>query len=192
MDRAGVDQTTLAKRLKISRPAVGQWLKGKTAPAGMRVEGVALALGTTASFLLEEEGGAGSPAAPPPVVGYVNGDEVVLLFKEMVDSEQRDTVALSVRGAGMLPTFWDGDLIVFARDRDYTASQFLYQECVLRLEDGSAYVKVVFPGRSPETFTLFGNGSPPMVDAQVRWAAPVLIVDRTGRGVSPWQGARTP
>jgi transcriptional regulator with XRE-family HTH domain len=54
MERQGVSQSELARRLEIRSQAVNQWLSGDTTPSGKRLQEIAGALGIRLAELLSE------------------------------------------------------------------------------------------------------------------------------------------
>ena len=86
MDRAGVSQSELGRRLGIRSQAVNQWLKpGGTAPRGARLHQVAAALGVGLSELLAE---APKPPKGPPTSP---GEQTRLLaaYEAMGDAQRK-------------------------------------------------------------------------------------------------------
>jgi transcriptional regulator with XRE-family HTH domain len=69
MDAAGLNHDQLADKAGVSRPAVTQWLSGRTAPKGARLESIAKALGTTVSELFAADAPIGAPTSPLPEEG---------------------------------------------------------------------------------------------------------------------------
>lgn len=84
MDRAGVSQSELARRLGIRSQAVNQWLKeGGTAPRGARLQQVAAALNVGLSELLT--GPSGTPQSATLTSGY--GQRLALVRAERGESD---------------------------------------------------------------------------------------------------------
>jgi transcriptional regulator with XRE-family HTH domain len=93
MERGGVSQSELARRLGIRSQAVNQWLKpGGTAPRGARLHEIATALGVGLSELLAE-----TPGKPPdgaPGSGY--GLRLAATRKERGETAAAFAAALGV------------------------------------------------------------------------------------------------
>ena len=92
-----------------------------------------------------------------------------------------DLVAVIVRGDSMIPAFWEGDILFYTLQAGFDRESCLYQECVVKVVDGSIYVKVVRPGRSSNTFDLESFNAVPIRDVEIEWAAPVLHINRMRR-----------
>lgn len=134
--------------------------------------------------------GVGQPkeADTVPVVGYVGAGAVVVPFNDhepgagMEEAEaplglSDHAVAVIVRGDSMWPAYSEGDLIYY--DSELRApTECLNREAVVRMPDGRMYVKRLSPGSASRRFTLISYNSPPMIDAEVEVAAPVLWIKR--------------
>ena len=99
MDRAGVSQSELGRRLGIRSQAVNQWLRpGGTAPRGARLHQVAAALGVGLSELLAEA--VKPPRGPPTPPGDQERIELLTAYDAMSDEQRR---ALLTVAKGMVP-----------------------------------------------------------------------------------------
>lgn len=99
MDRAGVSQSELGRRLGIRSQAVNQWLKpGGTAPRGARLHQVAAALGVALSELLAER--VKPPRRPNTPPGDQERIELLTAYDAMSDEQRR---ALLTVAKGMVP-----------------------------------------------------------------------------------------
>jgi transcriptional regulator with XRE-family HTH domain len=127
-----------------------------------------------------------------PLVGFVGAGAEIYPFDdaplgggfEMVDAppdEARTVVAVEVRGESMFPAYREGDLIYYAREQDFVVDACLGAECVVKLGDGPTLVKTVMRGAEPGRWTLLSYNAPPIENAHIDWAAPVLWVDKRRR-----------
>lgn len=133
-----------------------------------------------------------SSEARVPVLGYVGAGEQIFPFKEdelngplehvpTPPGGDGDLAAWIVRGASMVPAFWDGDILYNTRPATFDRAECLYKQCVLRLVGGQMLVKHILPGSTPTTFTLMSFNAAPMLEAEIEWAAPVQYHDMTRR-----------
>lgn len=175
MDVKGIKPTTLSLEVGRNRTLVKDLLeKSKDIQIGTLVK-LAGALDTPLSDLL---------AAPRvSVVGYIGaGGEV--LFEDIGNDDavlrppgiSGTVIALEVRGSSMLPKYRDGDIIYIQRTNDGMLSDYLGEDCAVRLKSGETYIKQVMLGSEPERFTLMSLNAPPMENREIEWATPVLFI----------------
>ena len=81
--------------------------------------------------------------------------------------------AVLVKGDSMYPWLRDGDAVLYGDKTSYPHGR----ECVVKLKDGRAFIKQVERGR-PGRFNLISYNAPPILDAEIEWAAPVLWIRR--------------
>ena len=87
-------------------------------------------------------------------------------------SVEPNSAAVIVRGDSMYPRYFDGEYIYYVKEtRD--PSDFLGQECVVKLRDGRIYVKILRRGSKKRLFNLESWNHPTIEDQAVEWAAPV-------------------
>lgn len=124
------------------------------------------------------------------LAGYVGAGDQIFPFDdgpgglETVDpppGADKDTVAVLVRGASMMPAFWDGDVLYYSRDAGVDRDEVLYKECIAKVINGPTYIKVIMPGSSVHLFTLTSYNAPPIIDVELEWAAPVQFQDKRRR-----------
>lgn len=125
-----------------------------------------------------------------PLVGYVGAGAEVIPFDdhamgagldeiEAPPGAPADAVAVKVRGESMWPVFHDGDTIVFDERRsglDLVA--YVGRECIIRLEDGRTFIKMLTRGSAEGFWTLISYNAPPVTDVAVEWAAKVHWIER--------------
>jgi len=120
-------------------------------------------------------------------VGYVGaGAEVIPVDDHAVGAglEEVDipdnAVWVIVRGDSMYPRYFDNEFLFYVRDQRSPA-ELIGRECVVRLEDGRMYVKVLRKGVEG-LFNLESWNGPTIENKAVEWAAPVVgRVNRGGR-----------
>ena len=76
MERLGLSQSELARRLDIESQSVNQWIKGKTVPRGTRLQQVADALELTVPELLGVATSTPGPPRPPRARGTITIHEL--------------------------------------------------------------------------------------------------------------------
>lgn len=92
-----------------------------------------------------------------------------------------DAALAIVRGNSMYPRYFDNEYLFYARN-GATPEDLINRECVVKLTDGRAFVKILRRGRSKGLFTLESWNDAPIEDKAVEWAAPVLArVNRGGK-----------
>ena len=80
----------------------------------------------------------------------------------------------------MFPVYWDGDILIYCRD-GADLSSCLYNECIVKLKDGRAFLKRIMPGRAAGQFDLHSYNGPIIQDVDIEWAAPVQFHDKRHR-----------
>jgi phage repressor protein C with HTH and peptisase S24 domain len=131
------------------------------------------------------------PARKAQAVGYVGaGSEVYPID----DHEQgagldevdippgvpEDAVLVIVRGDSMYPRYFDNEYLFYMRD-SRPPGDFVGRECVVKLDDGRIFVKVLRRGANG-FFNLESWNGPMIENKSVEWAAPVLArVNRGGK-----------
>lgn len=189
LEHAGIGQADLAremtKRLRrnIDRAAVNKMLivrpkKGQKSRAISADEMIAI----------QDITGYPAPIEPPKIrkaqaLGYVGaGAEVIAVDDhemggglEEVDippGVPEDAVLVIVRGDSMYPRYFDNEYLFYVRDSRPPA-EFIGRECVVKLDDGRIFVKVLRKG-SNGFFNLESWNGPVIENKAVEWAAPVL------------------
>lgn len=174
---AKLTQEAFARRLNVTRGAVGNWELGK----GVKRENltmIANELSTSFEWLAT---GSASPSSHPSQiqkVGYVGAGQAVFPFEadesEWVDAPPRvvhGTVAVEVRGDSMLPLYRDGALLYYSKQ--LAPDRLIGEQCIVRLEDERVLVKTLRRGAGPGLWTLVSLNAPDIEDVAVSWAAPI-------------------
>ena len=128
--------------------------------------------------------GKSDPAKKPvPMVGVVGAGAEVFAIDDGGSLDEIDpmpglgpeAVAVRVTGESMYPRYFDGDILVY--DQHVTMREASGQECVVALADGRRLVKVVRMRNG--VVTLESYNAPPIEDAEILWAAPIIWVKRS-------------
>ncbi|MEM6490914.1 MAG: S24 family peptidase [Pseudomonadota bacterium] len=155
-----------------------------------RARAYARAFNVSTAWLLTGEGPQRDTTTP--LIGIVGAGSTILPIDdhalgaglELVETPPAyggDLVAVQVRGDSMYPVYWDGDVLFFGRSGAPILDECLNRECVVRLADGAAMVKVLRRGAQKQAFRLESYNAPPIENADVEWAAPVAWVDKRRR-----------
>jgi len=120
------------------------------------------------------------------VAGYVGGGAEVypmddhepgagLEDVEIPPGVPENAVLVIVRGDSMYPRYFDGEYLFYVRSGQ-SPRDLLGRECVVKLEDGRTFVKVLRRGADDQTFNLesWNSNTATIEDAVVEWAAPVV------------------
>jgi phage repressor protein C with HTH and peptisase S24 domain len=92
-----------------------------------------------------------------------------------------DAVLVIVRGDSMYPRYFDDERLFYVR-RDDNPATHVGRECVVKLQDGRMFVKILRRGPDEGYFNLESWNAPLIEDVAVEWAAPVLArVNRSGK-----------
>jgi len=151
-------------------------------------------LGTTPDWLLS-----GRKSAPGgerrtgtvPTVGYVGagaevnsiddmamGDSLDEGGVEMPFSGSSNAVSVIVRGDSMEPAYHDGDRLIYDDRREGDYSDLINRECIVHLNDGRTYVKILLKGSEPGLWTLISHNASAITDVPISWAARVKWVHK--------------
>ena len=105
------------------------------------------------------------------------------------------TVAVTIRGDSMHPVFQDGWTVFYDKKRDVDTpprrdglhvpynkstgeplSEFFNKPCVVKLKDGSMYLKTLKRGSRPGVYNLVSYNAPDIEDAALEWAAKIIFI----------------
>jgi len=178
-DRAGFNQSELARRLNISPQSIQQWEKGKTTPKSGRLKNLSLALGVSQAWLI---GGGDNVRdyVPPtamrgvPLVNYVQAGHWSESTEGAKEADlvscpvpcSHGTFALEVVGESMEPVYMAGDVLfvdpnVEAINNDDVIAYLEDEEQAtfkrLVLEPGSKRLKALNPEWAPRYAEINGN-----------------------------------
>lgn len=190
----GLSQATLAELVGIDQSNVSRWESGAIPDAPHIRRMAELAEVHPAQFRYGDtslETGAGDPAPPSEtvaVVGYVGAGQEVLAYddhalggglEEVSAPEgvgESSIVAVRVRGDSMHP-MRDGWLLFYRREDHGVPDDCLSRLCIVKVADeGPILVKELRRGYSANHFVLSSWNAPPIEDARLDWAAPVLSI----------------
>jgi transcriptional regulator with XRE-family HTH domain len=181
----GLSQPVLARLARTSQQQIDRLEKGQrrlTLPWARRL---APLLGVDAHELQPVDA-----YVTASVVGYVGVGEEVFFFdgdagaaieNVLAPPGEHDTVALRVLSDSASPRYREGEIVFYSRTRGRTAANCLYDDCVVRLSDGRAFLKLIEPGSEPDSYVLrsYASATPLLVNRKVEWMAPVT-----------WRGSR--
>ena len=142
-------------------------------------------LETTASWLLEGV----DPTATSStlrVVGRIGAGAEILPEFEQIPPEglyevelmlplPRDSIAFAVEGDSMWPRYNAGDVVV-CDAKEHDPSAVAGQEAAVRTGDGKRYLKTIRRGTANGTFDLESHNAPPIRNAKLEWAAPIMMI----------------
>lgn len=177
-NRAGLTQSELARRLRISPQSVQQWEQSGTTPRAHRIKDLALALGVTREWLLI--GGSSAESVREwthhnmrevPLVNYIEAGQWAEIAPQREDGRRVScpvpcsdtTFALEVVGESMLPDYYPGDIIfvdpevVSQSGDDVVAVVDAHSEATFKrliAEPGSLRLKAINPEWSPRYLTI--------------------------------------
>lgn len=172
---AQLTQEAFAKRLEVTRGAVGNWELGK----GIKRDNlVAISAEFGVSVDLLATGTHRTAPGQVPKVGYVGAGQAIVPFdadySEWVEAPPEvaaGTVAVEVRGESMLPAYEDGFLLYYSER--LAPEQMLNKRCVVQLGNGSMLVKTLRRGTTPGLWNLGSLNAYDIEDQVVEWAAPI-------------------
>jgi repressor LexA len=124
-----------------------------------------------------------------PVVGYVGAGAQIFSIDDHekgggleeveapIPGLPQSTVAVQVRGRSMEPAFYPGDLIFYDRQDSGDFTHLSGKECIVRLNDGRTFVKIM--RRLPDGgWYLHSNNDDPILGIGIEWAAKVKLIVR--------------
>lgn len=190
MRHMNVDQTGLAARLDVTQSTVSRWFKDSEPQQKTlrRVQQLALEVGYA------PEGIDTLPLVAVPMkpgVTYVKirsyvgagaeihregaNDVLEEISLPWVDGDEYEGVI--VRGNSMYPVYRTNDILIFKR-YEGELLRLLNRECIIELEDGRRFVKVLRPGSEPGLYNLDSYNEPMMLNMAVRQAIKIDFVKR--------------
>lgn len=187
MKEAGVNGAELARLAKTSRQQIKRLRDGDRGLSQDWARRLAPVLRTTPEKLMfgprkaNAAGYIGGGGEVYPIDDYAVGDGLELEPIDIPPGVPDDAVLVIVRGDSMHPRYFDNEYLFYLRD-DRPPVEFVGRECVVKLTDGRAFVKILRPGSRPDLFNLesWNPTTPTMIDAVLEWAAPVMA--RVNRG----------
>lgn len=138
------------------------------------------AFGVDPAWLMWGKAPRGSRPKLTPVVGYVGAgdaahyyDMAELDYVDTPENANDNTVAVRVRGASMGAVL-DGAIVFYDDVRSPVTPDLLGSLCVVGLADGRVLLKQL--SRAGEQYILVSTTEPPIVDAEIAWAAKVTSI----------------
>lgn len=86
-------------------------------------------------------------------------------------------VAVRVLGDSMYPVYRDGDKLFYDRQSGDVA-ECVGRECVVKLQDGRAFVKIVQRSGANGAVNLISHNAPPIENVEPEWIAPIVWIKR--------------
>lgn len=174
---ADLTQEAFAKRLSVTRGAVGNWELGKGIKRDNLLS-ISNAFGCSVEWLATGSSKPGAPAGQVQKVGFVGAGQAIVPFdadeSEWVEAPpevEPGTVAVEVRGESMLPAYEDGFLLYYSRR--LPPHEMLNKRAVVQLANGSMLVKTIRRGTTPGYWNLGSLNAYDLEDQVVEWAAPI-------------------
>lgn len=189
MDRSGLNQTEIARKLRVTQPTVSRWLKGQKPDTDQheRIVSEARRLGIIPGNSLAMAGVLDEAPAPGPaqcrVVGYVGAGDAAHFYSinqgdidevPTPDGASTDTVAVRIVGPSLGP-FFDQALAFYDNVQRPVTADLVGRLCIVGLEDGRVLIKKLRRGKG-DLFTLISQTEDPIRDVAVEWAARVIDV----------------
>jgi transcriptional regulator with XRE-family HTH domain len=187
----GLSQATLAELVGVDQSNVSRWESGAIPDDAHLRRMAELAEIHPARFRYGDasfEAAAPRPAETVVVVGYVGAGQEVLAYddhalggglEEVGAPEgvgEASIVAVRVRGDSMHP-MRDGWLLFYRREDHGVPDNCLNRLCIVKVADeGPILVKELRRGYRANHFVLSSWNAPPIEDARLDWAAPVLSI----------------
>ena len=84
--------------------------------------------------------------------------------------------ALEVEGSSMLPRYSSGDIVYIEKDIRGVREEHVGEFCAVRLVSGETYLKQLAHGSKPGFFTLRSLNAEDIVDVELEWATPIILV----------------
>jgi repressor LexA len=179
----GLTQAEMAERIGTTRSQYVKLERGERRLSDVWIERVAQAFQIRPGSLIDS-----TFDAKAPVIGYIGGGQVIYPVDDHAlgagldevsapPSNDGQMIAVVVRGDSMYPAYNDSDL-VFYDDTGREPQALLGKECVIKLSDGSMFVKRLRNGTRPGAYTLESFNAPPMENVEIQWAAPVKWVKK--------------
>lgn len=183
LGRQGLNQSAIAKRLKVTQPTVSRWLKG--AEPKTRHRDKLLQLAREKHVLPEGEyiarGGV-------PIVGYVGAGGTIDFSEGQGPFGEanlpprgagRRTVAVRVRGNSMAPMLEDGWTVYYNDRKEQPTEDMFGKTCIVGLTDGRVLVKKLHRGNGGGRYVLLSlqASEAPITDAEVAWTARLAWIE---------------
>jgi transcriptional regulator with XRE-family HTH domain len=186
MMRAGkLNQSQVARRLRVTQPTVSRWLKGVIPDTAQhqRIMDEARRL-----RLFDEQDQEEERIAPRtvPVKGYVGaGAEAHFYAVSQGDLDEvpapewatANTVAVEIRGSS-LGTLFDRWLVYYDDVHRPMTPELIGKTCVVGLDTGQILIKKVIRSRTSGKFDLISQTDEPIRDVEIEWAAEVKHIAR--------------
>lgn len=174
-----LSQEVVASEIGVSTSQLSRFETGKREPRAIDIVKAARLLEISVSSILEE-----NPdliRSFVRIVGKIGAGAEVIPDGDQDDFTEGDLAgedceAFVVSGSSMHPVAREGDMLFFGPPRP--PAELMNAECIVELEDGRRFFKVLRYGSAPGLFTLDSYNQEPIVDAKVQAAGPLLAIRR--------------
>lgn len=191
MEAEGIDQSELARSLRITSSSVNQWLNLGRIPRFERLQEIASLLNVDVYWLFTGREPPGKPIEIPLVGHVYAGDEfdpIEVPTKgeelEMVPADFGPSpIAVEVRGDSMLEVYRPGDRLMGPRHTDKEiVAHCINRDCFVKTSSGRGYIKKLVRGTKTGVYTLrsYNKDYKDHTNVELEWAAPVRWVRRVG------------
>lgn len=127
-----------------------------------------------------------------PLVGYVgSGTEIFPYSNDLMNSDTfellevpiisraaipaKEIMAVKVKGDSMMPVIQDNWIIYYHAQN--SIEKCLRKLCIVKLKNGSCYVKELRKGSKQNHYMLLFYNAAPIEDAQIEWAYPIISIE---------------
>lgn len=178
----GWSQSQLAEKLGVVKQTVIRYEKGEGLDNRSKVNEIEAVLSLEHGTLIDEE----AISSTVPLVGYVGAGAIIIPIDDHAKGAALEEirapqglnlygyVAVRVKGDSMYPRYFEGEVIAFKREIDWS-DDYINHECVVKLRDGSMYVKTIRAGSKKGFYRLDSFNAPPIEDVEIEWACNGLI-----------------
>ena len=189
MARTGLRGKKLARAAGLNESAVRDLMQSVGDPKVGTLVKLARALGVPPGYLFDNL---------VPVRGLVGVGGVVRFLEDDAEPElvpkppiaRDDLIALKVVGEMLRPAYRDGDILFLSRATDKIEFDYIGDEVVAQLLDGSAYLRTLASGTQAGSHTLRHWTGTDTENVTLAWASPVLFTMR--RAALPNGGESSP
>lgn len=188
--RAGKNQAALARHLGIGKSRVTEIISGKREVQADEIGPMAEFLNVNPNAIVANISGRRLPSRKVPLVGYLTiGSAIVLPDNHTIGGgvahvdappigDETALSAIRMEGDSMRPAYKNGDLIYYDSATQFNVAECIGDECVVRLANGEHLLAELQSGSIEGAYILIRHNAPPILNAEVVWAAPVAYVGK--------------
>lgn len=174
---------TIEKLSELSGVSISQISRIETDKRGWSMESlpkIAKALGVNVAELID----ASKAWDDVPIFGAVSIDGAVRAFPNgqhastaRIPAAYVAFIVLTILGLNQYPRYNEGDILACSAE-PVSVDTCLNRECMVTLDGGIAYLRIVQPGSERERYNLASHNQPPMLNVKIMSCRPVLYVGR--------------